>query len=136
MADPVRIDGLAEFNRNLRKLDSDLPKALRLAMNDAVGIVVDYARPRVPRRTGRAQATIKAKSTRTEARVSAGSKRVPYFPWLDFGGKTGRNRSVDRPFFKEGRYLYKGLVVKRAEFTDRLERALVGVAESAGVEVD
>lgn len=136
MADPIRIDGLAEFNRNLRKLDSDLPKALRVAMNDAVDIVVDYARPRVPRRTGRAQATIKAKSTRTEARVSAGSKRVPYFPWLDFGGKTGRNRSVDRPFFKEGRYLYKGLVVKRDEFTARLEQALVGVAESAGVGVD
>ena len=39
----VRITGLAEFSRNLKKLDSDLPKALRVAMNDAANVVVDAA---------------------------------------------------------------------------------------------
>jgi hypothetical protein len=136
VAEPIRIDGLAQFTRNLRRLDRDLPKAVRVALNDATGIVIDYARPRVPRRSGRAQRSIRAASTRTLARVSAGGARVPYYPWLDFGGRVGRKRSVDRPFYKEGRYLWKGLVVKRDELADRMERALTDVARSAGMDVD
>lgn len=136
MAEPIKIKGLAEFQRNLRKLDDDLPKALRIAFNDATGLVIDYARPRVARRTGRAAGTIKAKSTRTIARVSAGSRRVPYYPWLDFGGRVGPSRSVQRPFLKEGRYLWKALVVKRGELHEALEGALIGVAQRAGIEVD
>jgi len=136
MADAIRIDGLAEFSRNLKKLDSDLPKALRVALNEAADVVVAYARPLVPRRTGRAQASIKARSTRTEVRVQGGSARAPYYPWLDFGGRVGRNRSVQRTFMKEGRYIYKGYFAKRAEFEEVLTRALVDVARQAGIEVD
>jgi hypothetical protein len=135
MAEPIRIEGLAEFQRNLRKLDSDLPKALRIAFNDATGLVIDYARPRVARRSGRAAGTVKAKSTRTEARVSAGGRKAPYYPWLDFGGKGPGNRPAQRPFYKEGRYLWKALVVKRDDLQSALEGALIGVAEQAGFEV-
>jgi hypothetical protein len=136
MAEAIKIAGLAEFTRNLRKLDSDLPKALRVAFNGATGIIVDYARPRIPRRSGAAARTLKARSTRTEGRVSAGSKRVAYYPWLDFGGKGPNNRPAARPFHKEGRYLWKALVVKRDEFQGALESALIGVARQAGIEVD
>jgi hypothetical protein len=135
MAEPIKIEGLAEFQRNLRKLDSDLPKMLRIAFNDATGLVIDYARPRVARRSGRAAGTVKAKSTRTAARVSAGGRRAPYYPWLDFGGKGPGNRPAARPFYKEGRYLWKALVVKRDELQAGLESALVGVAAQAGFEV-
>lgn len=135
VAEPIRIDGLAQFTRDLKKLDNDLPKAVRVALNEAVDLVVDYAQPRVPSRSGRARRSIRSKSTRTEARVSGGGKRVPYYGWLDFGGRTGRSRSVNRPFFKEGRYLWKGLVVKRDELSTRLEKVLVGVVERAGIEV-
>jgi hypothetical protein len=135
MAEPIKIEGLAEFQRNLKRLDADLPKALRIAFNDATGLVIDYARPRVARRSGRAAGTIKAKSTRTAARVSAGGKRAPYYPWLDFGGKGPGNRPAARPFYKEGRYLWKALVVKRDDLQAGLESALVGVAEQAGFEV-
>lgn len=132
----VQIDGLNQFVRNLRKLDADLPKALRVAFNDATNLVIDYAKPRVPRRTGRAQASIKARSTRTAARVAIGGNRAPYMPWLDFGGRTGPNRSVVRPFYKDGRYLYKALAVKRPQLQEALEKALLDAARSAGVEVD
>lgn len=136
MADRVRIDGLADFNRNLRKLDTNAPKALRLALNDATDIVIDYARPRVAMLTGRARKSIKASSTRTLARVKAGGKRAPYYPWLDFGGRTGIRRSVHRKFIKEGRYLYKGLAVKRDEFTESLNTNLRRVAITSGLDVD
>jgi hypothetical protein len=67
----------------------------------------------VPRRTGRAGGTIKAASTRTEARVSEGGARAPYMPWLDFGGRVGRKNSVKRPFLKEGRYIWKSFGAHR-----------------------
>lgn len=136
MSDPIRVNGLAEFSRNLRKLDNDLPKGLRVAMNEAAQVVVDYAVPRIPRRSGKAARSVKARSTRTAVRVSGGSARVPYYPWLDFGGKVGRGRSVSRPFEKEGRYLYAGFFAKRQEFSAVLERALLNTAAQAGIEVD
>lgn len=136
MADAVRIDGLDEFVRNLKRLDADLPKALRVALNAATNIVLDYARPQIPRRTGRAARALVARSTRTSARVVEGGRRAPYMPWLDFGGRVGRNRSVVRPFIREGRFVYKALGVKRAQFTAAVESALLDAARSAGIEVD
>ena len=133
--DPIKIEGLDQFVRSLRQLDSELPKALRLAMNEAASVVVDDARPRVPTRTGRAQSTIKARSTRTSVRVAAGGRRAPYFPWLDFGGRVGRNKSVKRAFLKEGRYIWKAYADNRTEFQAAMVRALVGVAGQAGIEV-
>lgn len=136
MADVIKIDGWAEFNRNIRKMDSDLPKMLRLVANDAANIVVDWARPRVPTQSGTAARTVKAKSTRTEARVQGGSKSAPYYPWLDFGGRVGRKRSVAREFVKEGRYIYAGLAATNDEVHMALIGGLLQVAEAAGIEVD
>lgn len=136
MADPIRIDGLAQFSRDLKKLDADLPKALRVALNEAADVIVDYARPRVPKRSGRAQASVKARSTRTAVRVVGGGSRAPYFPWLDFGGRVGRRRAVKRAFLKDGRYIYEGYFRKQAEFEAVLTKALLDVAAQAGIEVD
>lgn len=137
--DPIKIDGLAEFTRNLKKLDKDLPKAVRLAANEAADLIVTQARPRVPSgpgRGGHAKSSVKAKSTRTAARVSGGGKKFPYYAWLDFGGRVGRNRSVRRPFLKEGRYIWKAFADNRGKVEETLAEALVEVARSAGVEVD
>jgi hypothetical protein len=136
MADPIRITGLREFTRAMKDLDADLPKVIRTSLNDALGLVIGYAQPRVERRSGRAAASIRGASTGRSARIRAGGKRAPYYGWLDFGGRVGAQRQVKRPFYREGRYLYKGLVVKRLELTAAMEKALVGVAESAGVDVD
>lgn len=133
--EPIKVEGLADFSRNLRKLDSDLPKVLRLAHNQSAQIVVDWAAPRVPRKTGRAAGTLKARSTRTESRVQGGSARAPHYAWLDFGGRVGRKKSVKRPFIKGGRYIYPGLGANRAEVEETLLRSLLDVARQAGVEV-
>ena len=135
MPEAIRIDGLREFRRALKTMDSGLPRTMRLALNSAADIVVGEAKPRVPRRTGRAAGSIRAASTQRAARVRGGGARVPYFAWLDFGGRTGRNRSVRRAFYKEGRYVWKAFGVRRADITATLEKALVGLATSAGLEV-
>jgi len=136
MADPIRIKGLREFQRNLRNMDRDLPKLLRLALNDAADVVVDAAVPRVPRRTGRAAASLKAKSTQRTSRVAGGSGRAPYYPWLDFGGRVGRKHSVVRPFFKRGRYLYRAYDDTHDEVERVLRTRLIELAVGAGLRVD
>lgn len=137
--EPIQIRGMSEFVRNLKKIDGDLPKAVRLAANESANVVVRYAKPKVPRGTGpggRAASTVRAKSTRTAARVSGGSKKHPHYPWLDFGGRVGRNRSVRRPFIKEGRYIWATYSERYEEVWRTLHGALIDVARQSGVEVD
>lgn len=138
MSDLVKIEGLAEFSRSLKRLDASAPKALRVALNEVIDVIVSTARPMVPHRSGRAAASLKAQSTRTLVRVSAGGGRAPYYPWLDFGGRVGKNRSVRRYFLKEGRYLYPtyNRLKSSGEVEDALRKALVGVAERSGLEVE
>lgn len=134
--DPVRVEGLADLARSLRAVNSDLPKALRLAANKAAEIVVEEARRNVPRRTGAAAKSIKAKSTRTAARVTSGGRRAPYMPWLDYGGKVGKNDTASRPFIADGRYVYPAYRSKRDEFEKVLRESLQDVARSGGLEFD
>jgi hypothetical protein len=138
MADAVRVEGLAEFRRGLKGISKEAPKGLRLALNEAADLVVSTALPKIPRRTGRAAASLKAASTQTASRVRAGSGRAPYYPWLDFGGRTGKNKSVARPFYKDGRYIYKAYfdLKSSGQFQAALEKAIVDVARRAGLEVD
>lgn len=130
----IGIQGLAQFNRSLRKLDSEAPKQLRLALNEAANLLADKTRPKVPRESGAARASIRAGSTRTSARVTVGGRKAPYFPWLDFGGKTGRGRSAIRPFFKDGRYVFVTLGEVSPEIQDSLAKALSEVISNVGLE--
>lgn len=135
MTERIRVEGLRELNAKLRRLDRDLPKGLRLAGNAAAEIVVHAAQPRVPRRTGRAAGSIKKASTRTAARVQGGGARVPYYPWLDFGGRVGRRHSVHRPFLKEGRYIWAAFAENRERVQVKLREELVKVGNEAGLRV-
>lgn len=135
--EPIRIQGLREFSRALRRLDSDLPKALKRAQDAGADVVVRWAQPRVPQgRSGRARRSIRATSTRAYAKVTGGGARVPYYPWLDFGGRVGRKRSVHRAFLAGGRYVYPGYHENVQEVHDELVQALLDVARAAGVVLD
>lgn len=136
MSRSIEVKGLAEFNRGLRKLDNEAPKQLRIALNGVADLLVKKAQGLVPVRTGAARASIKARSTRTSARVAVGGRKAPYFPWLDFGGKTGRNRSVDRPFHTDGRYVFVALKSIRGDLEKALDDGIRQVARNAGLEVD
>lgn len=132
----VEVKGIKDLSKALRKIDSEAPKGLRVALNGSADFLIGEARTLIPRRTGRAAGSLKAKSTRTEVRISVGGSRARYYPWLDFGGRTGRKRSVVRPFIKEGRYLYPTLRKNRARFTTLLESSLNDVVRGAGLDVD
>ncbi len=131
----IKVDGLAEFQKSLRGIDRDLPKQLRVILNQAVTVVIDWAVPRIPRRTGRAASSVKAKSGQREARASMGGTKAPWMPWLDFGGRVGKDKSVERPFRREGRYLYPGLKSTHEDVTKIMEKGMAELAAGAGLEV-
>lgn len=135
VGEPIKVEGLAEVNRALRKVSADAPKGLRVANNSAADLLVSKTIPKIPRRSGRAAKSLKAQSTRTSARVAMGGSRAPYVPWLDFGGSTGIRGSVHRDFLTDGRYLFPTLGENRTEIGSKLQRALVEVVVGAGLDV-
>jgi hypothetical protein len=136
MSDRVQITGLREFQKALKQADANLPKMLRVVLNDTSNVLIDYTRPRIPSRTGRARASLKARSSQRAVRIAVGGTKAPWYPWLDFGGEgRHRGRPTPRPFLKAGRYLYPGLAVKREEITAKMSAGLVDLAKSAGLDV-
>ncbi|MCG3757370.1 hypothetical protein [Amycolatopsis sp. Poz14] len=136
--EPIRVEGWRELSRSLRRVNTELPKGLRLAANSAAQLVVNEAKPRVPvgpGKGGHASSSIKAASTRTAARVQGGGAKYPYYPWLDFGGKVGRKKAVSRPFMKTGRYLWKSYADQQERVAQKLDDALRSVVEGAGIGV-
>lgn len=132
----VEVEGLRELNRSLRRLDSDAPKALRLALNVSADALVEKIKRQIPARRGRARGSVKTASTRTEVRIRFGGPRAPYYPWLDFGGRTGKLKRTVRPFYREGRYIYPTLRRERGAFQEALEAALVNLISEVGLDMD
>lgn len=136
MPEKITVTGLREFQQAVKAMDAGLPKTMRLVFNDAAGLVIDWARPRIPSKTGRARASLKARSSQREVRVALGGNRAPWVPWLDFGGEGKRKgRPAARPFIRDGRFLYQGLKVKRADVTDLMTAGLTQLAKDAGLDV-
>lgn len=121
---PIEIKGLKEAVKNAKKVDNDLPKEFRKAGNKAADLLVAWIVPRVPKRSGKAAGTVKAASTQKAARVRAGGPKAPYYPWLDWGGRVGRNKSVKRKFYSDGRYIYPGIVAIKPDLQNAYETAL------------
>jgi hypothetical protein len=132
----IKIEGVREFQRALKDVDAGLPKMLRLVFNEAGGIIVDYAQAHIEVKSGRAKASIKARSSQRTGQVSIGGNRAPYVPWLDFGGEGRvRGRPGPRPFIKEGRYVYRGLRLHSDDITAVMTKGLADLAASAKLEV-
>lgn len=135
----IQVEGLAEFRRGLRQVHRNLPRAVRRVANDAAEIVVAAARPGVPlgpAERGHAVQSIRTASTQSSGRVKGGGARFPYYPWLDFGGRVGRDRSVYRRVIRRGRYIYPAFVDNREQITEEMEQGLQRLARSAGIDMD
>lgn len=138
MPEPIRIVGLREFTRALRETDAALPKEIRVAHNDVASLLIGETRPKIPKRSGRAAGSLRAASTRKAVRVRAGGRRAPYYPWLDFGGRVGKGKSIKRPFLPDGRYLYDSYYHLRSQgrIQERYVEALSKAAAGAGLGIE
>jgi hypothetical protein len=131
----IAVYGLRELSRSLKKVDSEAAKQLRVVFNEAAELVISTARPTIPRRTGRAANSLKTRSTRTAVRVTFGGPRAPYYPWLDFGGRTGRKKRVVREFIQEGRYVFPAYYRRHDDIMAAMQDGIERVARNAGLEV-
>lgn len=136
MVAKLQVDGLRQFQRSLKEVDAGFPKMLRLVHNGAAQLVIDYARPRMPSVTGAARSSLLARSSQRDTRVAMGGRKAPYAPWLDFGGQ-GRvhGRPPQRPFIKDGRYVYAGVNANRDRITQIMADGYAQLARDAGLEV-
>lgn len=136
VANTIAVHGLKEAVTGLRKIDNNLPKQVRIAFNGAADLVIAKTRPLIPHKSGRAQASLKARSSQRQARIAIGGSKAPYYPWLDFGGHVGQHGDTARPFYKEGRYLYPTLKKYRPEIIALMQESVDQLIRDAGLDVD
>lgn len=141
-----RVTGLREVTAGLRQQSKEAPRALRSAFLPIAQKVASEVQQKVPHRTGRAAASVKARAGQRGAAIAFGGDAAPYFPWLDFGGTVGRGHelgpwkgSIKRPWagrpIGSGRYVYPTIEEQSEEIRRAAEDAVLGVARDAGFEV-
>lgn len=131
--DPIKINGLVALQKALKAVDAQ--KQLRVVFNKAADLIVQEAPRGMPRKTGAAARSLRARSGQREAVVLAGGTKAKHYPWLDFGGAVGIHKSVKRRFIKSGRYLYPAYSRNTATVQRILEDGLHELVTEAGLEV-
>lgn len=147
MAAAVQVRGLREVRNAARKVDKDIPKGLRQELLPVARSVQRRVQSKVPYLKGDARSSVKARASQRGAAIAFGGARAEYFPWLDFGGSTGKGHrpgvadsgSVKRPWMKppfpEGRYVYPSINELTPEIEEAANDAVMNLARAAGFEV-
>lgn len=147
MAATVQVRGLREVVTAFRRVDKGIPRGLRSEFLPIAQQVQSDIQRRVPVLKGNARASVKARASQRGAAIAFGGDKAPYFPWLDFGGTTGKGHrpgaaysgSVKRPWMGrpgDGRYVYPAIADNEAEIEAAATDAVLNVARIAGFEVD
>ncbi len=83
MADAVRIEGLAELRRDLRRMQPDARKEVTRALREGAVVVAAASGPLAKRRTGRLAQSFRPGASGNSAFVRS---RLPYAAVQEFGG--------------------------------------------------
>lgn len=133
---PVEIN-MAEARRLARRfkgLGDDVQKDVNREIGLLTGRMVSRIRARVPAKSGRARASVKAKG----GKITGGGPGAVHYPWLEFGGSTkvpGAGRRVKRRVIKEGRYIFPVIAEQRDANLKAVEKAVERTAEKHGLDV-
>lgn len=101
MAEAVRIEGLTEFRKELRKVAGKDGLAALKAVNVKVAeMIVDRTKPKMSKRSTRSAASLKAAKTANAAFVRGGGKTAPMFGGVEFGAYRNQSRRVARGVVK------------------------------------
>ena len=136
MASDVRYEvrGLRELKAAFRKVEGDLKTELKEGFKAIAEDVAGAIRPKVPKRTGRAAGSVKARGSLRGGAIAFGGSAAPYYPWLDFGGRVGINKRIARDFLTEGRYVYPTIREKRDDIIEHTDDLIGHLARKAGFE--
>jgi hypothetical protein len=134
----IRILGLRELAFAFKVVSDEAPIAMKSGLKGIVENIAGKIAGRFPSLTGRAAGSVKPKATSRGAGISFGGSAAPYAPWLDFGGRVGRNKSIERPWMGrpgDGRYVYPTIKEEHANTNRELENLIVEVARNNGFKV-
>ena len=131
----ITVDGGDQLVAALHQLADATPAMVRVLVARSGELVVDWARPKVPHRTGAAAASLQVEENGQTATVVSGGSRAPHYPWLDWGGAVGRGGHTVRPYIAQGRYLYPALRAQGDAIADAQRHALVELCRTAGLTV-
>lgn len=123
MADQIRVEGLRELRRELRRLPGELNKRMGDINKDAAEPVRERATQLVPRRTGRLAGSIRSFKAQARAQVGAGRKSIPYAGPIHFGWAKRNIRP--QPF------LYDALDQRREQVADRWAKSMDELLDEA-----
>lgn len=131
----VRVEGLADFQRELRRLDSKLPRELTAANRAAAEMVAERARSRA-RGLGSVAAksapSIKAAAEQRRSKINLGDNRHPFALGAEFGGRRRPTTQQFEPWTgKTGRFFYPTIRDTEDEFMAVYERAIDQLARAA-----
>ncbi len=115
----VRIDGLRELSRDLKKLSAELPKELKAVSKDAAEIVADESRTLAPVRSGKLRGKVKAGATAKGGDVRIGG--LPYAGPIVFGWR--KHNIEPNPF------IFTALDKRRDEVIEKFEKGIDALVE-------
>lgn len=145
----VNVRGIREVVGAFRQIDRDLPKELQKKFKAVADHVVGVAQQKMPFVSGEAARSLRPRATQRGAGIAFPAGGTPwqgvkadYYPWLDFGGTTGKGHvsnghngfggSVKRARVKGGRYLYPAIGESKEFIRDHVDDAIEDVAKHAG----
>lgn len=136
----VQIDTreVRDLSRRLRGLSKDAQKDLQKELVKITESLAVHVKTKMPSKSGRARASVKARKVSAGMRLAYGGTKAPHAPWLDFGGSTkvpGAGGRVQRPFIKEGRYVWPTVGERSDEIGRDVEAAMQSVARKHGLDV-
>lgn len=131
----VRVEGLADFQRELRALDSKLPRQLGQANKAAAEMVAVKARARAMSLGGvaaKAAPSIKAAAEQRRSKINLGGARAPYALGAEFGGRGRPTTQQFQPHRgQSGYFLWPTVRDTREEFIEVYAKAIDQLMKSA-----
>lgn len=137
----IRIHGLKELAAAFKQIDSSVAKEFQRGLKGVAESLAGAIRAKVP---GSAGGAIRARATQKSVGIAfpAGEAEgfYDYYPWLDFGGSTGKGHVVGSPWSgsvrrenpKGGRYVYPTISEQGPAITAAVGDVVIAVAKSAG----
>lgn len=147
--DSIRVQGLREFNRELKQIDAKFPKAVRLVNKAIADDVASDARSKAQSQGGVAAKTapsIRALAQQSRAQVAIGGTRYPFAFGAEFGAAHNVERNTRRGSVLgwnqfqawrgndagAGYFLFPTIrEMRRSEVMDRYQRLLTEVVRDA-----
>lgn len=127
MADAVRIEGLADLRRDLRRAEPRVRREVTQALKEGAVVVAAAASPLAPRKSGTLAASYRAGAAGNSAYVRS---RVPYAGVQEFGGVIRPKGSPVR--IRPQPAVTRALSLKEDSVVDAVGDALDGVFARTG----